>query len=124
LESLVDLDYDKKCHIGEVYDTCWGISATITDYINKDKVVAKLDDGCLINTNMRVLRGGMVRHHPYLSCNKNKTFNYLSFLCKFSCKMDSDLYYECKCLSCGYEDILSVKEMLGHFCVKRRSCVC
>lgn len=108
----------KSSHIGEVYQTQFGISCTICDttpYSDSYKIM--FEDGYKSTTCRSSLKRKVV-YHPKLKKNIQYKFSYLGYTCSFVYSNDTDYYYACSCPKCGFDEILSVKEMVTnpHVC--------
>lgn len=115
-ERVTDFDFRRKQYIGKTFKTKYGLDLTVLDCDTKGHILAKFEDGAVCKTSIRSV-DTMRTEHPKLRLNAKKHFVYNNMVAKFIFQNDSDVYYACSCPKCGFDQILSAKEMLaGHLC--------
>ena len=89
-----------------------GLYAKIDNYVTADDVRVVFEDGEISETHYLncFLEGSS--SHPKLS--KRNSVNYMGFACKRAYKEENNVFYNCRCNKCGYEDILTPQQMIQH----------
>lgn len=109
---------DRPCrlnHIGETYTNNQGIPYIVTNIDDDKGYIITFPDGAARRSNRYSSKS---IKHPLINQNKKKPFNYHGISCNFIYSNKTDIYFACKCPKCGFEDILSAKEIVSipHIC--------
>ena len=101
-----------KPHIGESRVMNNGLKATIIAYRRNNDIDIQFEDETIVKHKQYdpFLKGYI--SHPNLSYKKQTIFH--DFETKFIVKVEDTVFYKCKCLSCGLEDILTPQQMITH----------
>ena len=109
--KAIGTQYESRTrHFGEQYQTKYGIYCKITGLTEQSYQIT-WEDGNTSNSELNNIINGTSKH-PMLKRDKKITFAYHNYMCKFIYNDDSDYYYICSCPKCGYDNILTAKEML------------
>lgn len=105
-------------HIGEEYINCQGIPFTITDIYGDKGYIITFPDGASRTAAKYSNAIAKSIKHPLISENKKIPFNYRGLACRYIHSNKTDIYFACRCPRCGFEDILSAKEIVSipHVC--------
>lgn len=121
LNSGIFLANNKKQlkHIGDKYINGQGIPYIITDIYDNRKCVITFPDG--FTRNVSLYRSALSKsvRHPIIKKDKRSIFDYHRLTCQFIYSNKTDWYYSCKCNKCGYDEILSARELVelgDHVC--------
>lgn len=102
--------------IGKEYPTIYGLSIKIVKYAGYKNVIAEFEDGYQVETNTRILNGGKIRH-PKISLNRFQDGTYRNYQTRYMGTFNGMTYFACKCPACGFDQILSAREMIQpHVC--------
>lgn len=106
----------KKKYEGMILHTQYGIDAKILEYRDNNTIMIQFEDGEIKKIGTKAIR---INHyiHPTLLTSKRVTFKYHNMNCRCVFETDSEVYYACSCPRCGFDQILSAKEMMKeHVC--------
>ncbi len=109
---------NRSNHIGEEHINYQGIPYTISDIYGDKGYVLTFPDGVSKTVEKYSYAVSRSIKHPLLSQNKAIPFNYRGLTCRLIYSDKSDIYFACRCPKCGFEDILSAKEIvtMPHTC--------
>ena len=117
---LGTISYTKFYRMGEKNLANNGLWMEVIEYTSSADIVVKFEDGAEVKCTYQSFKEGYVKH-PTLRMTKNNCFSKSSELYGFSIiKLafisNNESNYICKCMKCGYKDILTPSEMLEHRC--------
>ena len=105
----------KEDHTGETNITRQGYFVTVVEYKDAEDLTVQFNDGMTKKTTLAAFKRGAIGYP--LSQDLKRPFRYNDYLAQFVFKNTDHAYYACKCTKCGFDDILSAKEMLEqHVC--------
>ena len=100
----------RKNHFGEKYSSPYGIYCEITG-LTEQSYELTWEDGYKSTSELKSIQNKTARH-PALKKDKKIAFPYRGYICRFVFDNGSGYYYACSCPKCGFDQILSAKEML------------
>ncbi len=109
--SIANPNYRANIHVGETNTATCGLLMVIIEYNSWENLIVRFEDGYTKRVHYDSFKSGMVGHILFRN-NKRKSFNYHRLTCNFIYSDKTDYYYVCKCPKCGYDEILSTKELV------------
>lgn len=109
---------DRSNHIGEEYINNQGIPYIISDIYGDKGYLITFPDGATKSIEKYSYAISKKIRHPHIRQNKQIPFKYHGLTCKFIYLDETDMYFACRCSKCGFDDILSAKEIvtIPHIC--------
>lgn len=107
--------------VGELRINSIGILMELIEYMDCKNIKVRFEDGSVCTSDYNSFSKGAIGHPTLrmsgVSLCKGSTFGFFDVK-KFMYRMDNekDVNYLCQCRKCGYKDILTPTEMLGHKC--------
>lgn len=113
--NVLRINKFREDHTGDINHTRQGYLVTVTEYKDAGNMTVEFKDGLTKKTTLAAFKDGAIAYP--LSQDMKRPFAYGRYISQFVFKDENHAYYACKCPKCGFDQILSAKEMINeHIC--------